>query len=79
MQYRVLRDTVCQHYLHEVTHYYREGLVERKLCKGEIVELVKKWSNFYGSYCRVKKHGDDYEYDIDPNDLQAQTSEHNGS
>lgn len=70
MKYIVLEDCFCEHYIHEITNYPRPGLVELKLFKGEEVILVNEWSNFYGSYIRVKKEGNDQVYDIPPHKLQ---------
>jgi len=64
----ILEDCFCEHYVHEITHYPRPGLVEKKLFKGDIVNFVEEWSNFYGYYCRVEKDG--LEYDIPPHKLQ---------
>lgn len=70
-KYIVNQDCFCEHYLHEITKYYREGLVEKKLNKGDIVFLLDKWSNFYGTYLRVTKDlSNEYEYyDIPPHKL----------
>lgn len=68
MKYKVTKDCFCEHYLHEITNYPRKGLVEKKLKEGDIVILVKKWSNLYGYYYRVEK--DDIEYDINPLNLE---------
>lgn len=67
-KYKVKEDCFCEGYLHEVTNYPRPGLVERKLQKDDEVELEKEWSNFYGSYLRVKK--DNISYDIPARKLE---------
>jgi len=67
-KYKVKEDCFCEHYLHEITNYPREGLVEKKLLKNDIVEIEKEWSNFYGNYLRVTK--DDTYYDIPHNKLE---------
>lgn len=48
------KDTICMSYIHEVTNHYREGLVKLELKKGDEVELIEEWNNFYGKYYRVK-------------------------
>lgn len=68
MKYEVKEDCYCEHYLHESTNYPRKGLVEKKLKKGDIVDLKEKWSNLYGTYMRVLK--DNVEYDIFPKHLK---------
>lgn len=60
-KYIVKQDCLCQHYIHEITKYPREGLVEKKLLKGDVVELLEEWSNFYGTYLRVEKDGEYYD------------------
>jgi hypothetical protein len=67
-KYRVKVDCFCEGYLHEKFNYPREGLVEKKLFKDDIVEFEKEWSNFYGSYLRVIKDGNSY--DIFHNNLE---------
>lgn len=67
---KVIEDCICEHYLHEATKYPRPGLVKRELSKGDIVEFVENWGSFYGFYMRVKKEGEDYEYDIEPHKLE---------
>jgi hypothetical protein len=53
----VKKDCFCEGYLHELLRYYRQGLVEKKFVTGEQFEVDKEWSNFYGSYYRVKVDG----------------------
>lgn len=62
IHYKVKHDCFCEGYLHEMLRYYREGLKEKKLIAGDIVEHIEDWSNMYGSYIRVKK--DDVIYDM---------------
>lgn len=69
-KFEVLEDCLCEGYLHERLNYPREGLVERKLKKGDIVEYVEEWSNFYGYYIRVRVPNEDYGYDISPSKLR---------
>lgn len=61
-KYKVKSNCFCEGYLHELLNYPRSGLIEKKLFKGDIVELKEEWSNFYGSYLRVIKN--DIYYDI---------------
>lgn len=67
-KYRITTDCFCEGYLHEKSNYPREGLIEKKLYKGDIVLFVKEWGNFYGSYIRVEKDG--VEYDLFENCLK---------
>lgn len=67
-KYIVFEDCFCEHYIHEKTKYPREGLVELKLFKDDIVEHIMKWSNMYGTYIRVTK--DNNNYDIPPHKLK---------
>lgn len=60
--YKVKEDCYCEKYLHEKYNYPREGLVEMKLYKDDIVEFKEEWRNFYGSYIRVIK--DSIYYDM---------------
>ncbi len=60
-KFKVTQDSFCEGYLHEKYNYPREGLVEKKLLKGDEVELKEEWSNFYGSYLRVIKGGKTYD------------------
>ena len=53
----VKKNCFCEGYLHELLRYYRSGLVEKKFVTGEQFEVDKEWSNFYGSYYRVKVDG----------------------
>lgn len=57
----VTENCFCEGYLHELLRYYRPGLVEKKLFKGDEVELEKEWGNFYGTYLRVIKDGKSYD------------------
>lgn len=60
-RFKVKKDSFCEGYLHEIYNYPRKGLVEKKLLKGDEVELKEEWSNFYGSYLRVIKDGKTYD------------------
>jgi len=64
-KYIVTTDCFCEHYLHEKTKYPREGLVELKLYKDDVVLLIRNWQNFYGLYRRVEKDGQIYDIKID--------------
>jgi len=57
----VLNDCTCQGDEYEMFFHWREGLRIKSLKKGEIVEFVKTWSNFYGNYDRIKKNNEDYD------------------
>jgi hypothetical protein len=59
----VKKDCFCEGYLHELLRYYRPGLVEKKFKTGEQFEIDKEWSNFYGSYYRVKVDGKPHDID----------------
>ena len=59
----VKKDCLCEHYLHELLNYYRLGLVEKKFKQGEQFEVIEDWSNFYGSYYRVKVDGKPHDID----------------
>jgi hypothetical protein len=61
----VTKDCLCEHYLHELLNYYRSGLVEKKFRQGEQFEVVKDWSNFYGSYYRVIVDGKSHDISKD--------------
>ena len=50
----ITNDCFCEHYLHESINYPRPGLIEQKFKKGEVLEVIEEWSNFYGSYYRCK-------------------------
>lgn len=60
-KFRVKEDCFCEGYLYEKFNYYREGLVEKRLHKDDVVELKEEWSNFYGKYLRVIKDGENYD------------------
>ena len=64
----VKEDCFCQGYLHEKFNYPREGLIEKKLIKGDEVVFKEEWQNLYGKYIRVIKDGKSY--DILPEKLQ---------
>ena len=60
-KFTVKKDCFCERYLYEKINYPREGLVEKKLLKGEEVILKEEWSNLYGSYLRVTRDGKNYD------------------
>lgn len=70
IRYKVVKNCFCEHYLHEALNYPREGLTSKKLSVGDEVTLLEKWSNFYGTYLRVTKDGDNNYYDILPENLE---------
>ncbi len=65
----IIKDCFCEHYLHELTNYPRKGLKEKKLSKGDKVDFIKEWVNFYGRYYTVKKDG--IQYDMLPENLKS--------
>lgn len=64
MTIEVKKDCLCEHYLHEVLNYYRPGLIEKRFKIGEQFEVVKEWSNFYGTYYRVEVDGKTHDIDM---------------
>lgn len=75
IKYIVLNDCYCQGYLYELMNYPREGLKEKKLKKGDIVEFVNEWQNFYGTYFRCKKDG--ITYDLLKEDVELYSENRN--
>lgn len=67
MKVKVTKECMCEHYLHEVTNYYREGLesMKKTFHVDEEYEVIKKWNNFYGSYYTVQ--GDSRTHDLSIN------------
>lgn len=65
MVIEVKKDCLCEHYLHELLNYYREGLVEKRFKTGEQFEVVEDWWNFYGSYYRVRVDGKSHDISKD--------------
>lgn len=57
MRIEITIDCFCEHYLHEVLHYPRPGLVETKFKKGDILEVEEEWSNMYGRYYKCDVGG----------------------
>lgn len=68
IKYEVARDCFCEGYLHELRNYPRLGMKEMKFKKGEIVTLIKEWSNLYGTYLRVENESGEM-LDIKPENL----------
>lgn len=68
----VAKDCFCEHYIHEITNYPREGLKEKKLLVDEKVVFINHWKNFYGSYirCKYKDTSDSEYFDISPENLK---------
>ena len=64
MKVKITKECMCEHYLHELTNYPREGLdkMEKTFHVGEEYEVIEKWNNFYGSYYRVE--GDNKTHDL---------------
>ena len=52
MRIEITKDCFCEHYLHEITFYPRNGLIERKFSKGDQLDVEKTWNNCYGEYYR---------------------------
>lgn len=63
----VIRDCFDESYLHELTYYWRNGLIEKKLNDGDIVEVLGCWRNFYG--CYIKCTFNNKIFDINPLNL----------
>lgn len=53
MKIKIIRDCLCEHYLHEINNYPREGLIKKEFSKGELFEVKTEFNNFYGSYYRI--------------------------
>ncbi|MFZ1704419.1 MAG: hypothetical protein WAT79_08725 [Saprospiraceae bacterium] len=51
----------CEYYLNELTSHWRPGLKEKKLNKGNLVEVVGFTENLYGDFIKVKFEGETYE------------------
>lgn len=64
LKLKVVKDCFDESYLHELTHYWREGLKEKKLKEGSIVEVLGYWSNCYGSYIKCTFNNETF--DINP-------------
>ena len=58
---KVKKDCFCEQYLYEKHKHPRPSLKEKKLKKGDEVEFVEDWWNFYGKYSRVSKGGVHYD------------------
>jgi hypothetical protein len=64
MVIEVKKDCLCEHYLHELLNYYREGLIKKSFNVGEQFEVVEEWRNLYGKYYRVKVDGKTHDIDV---------------
>ena len=64
---RVVRDCFDEAYLHELTHYWRDGLKEKRLKENDVVEVLGCWKNFYGSYIKCTFNNETF--DINPKNL----------
>jgi hypothetical protein len=60
-------DCYCEKWLHETSKGNRR-FPERKLRAGDEVQLVRQWTNLYGTYYRVSKDG--IHYDVRPENIQ---------
>ena len=67
MKLTVVEDCFDERYLHERSRYYRDGLKEKKLTKGNVIEVLGCWMNFYG--CYIKCTSNNETYDVDPKNL----------
>lgn len=67
LKLKVVRDCFDESYLHELFHYWRNNLEQRKLKEGDIVEVLGCWMNFYGSYIKCSFNGETF--DINPKNL----------
>lgn len=72
LKLRVVDDCFDESYLHEITYYWRPGLKEKTLKKGDIVEVVECWSNFHGTYIRCTFNNKFF--DIKPYNLSINVS-----
>lgn len=57
MKIEIKKNCLCAHYMHEMLRYPREGLVSKEFKVGEQFDVIEDWSNFYGTYYRVKVDG----------------------
>lgn len=64
LKLKVVENCFDESYLHELTHYWREGLKEKKLKEGDVVEVLGCWMNFYGSYIKCTFNNETF--DINP-------------
>lgn len=60
MKYIVLKDCFCERYLNEILNYSGKGHLVKKLLKGDIVEFLYEYSNFYGTFSKVLKNEEIY-------------------
>ena len=44
----------CEHDLHEITNYPRQGLTLQQFKAGDELEVKNEWTNCYGSYYRCQ-------------------------
>lgn len=63
----VVNDCFDESYLHEKLYHSRTGLVEKKLIKGSVVEVLGCWANFYGQYIKCSFNNETF--DINPKNL----------
>ena len=64
---KIVKDCFDEHYLHELTNHWREGLIEKKLKVGDVVDVLGCWKNFYGSYIKCVLNNETY--DVNPKNL----------
>lgn len=67
MELKVVNDCIDEKYLYEMMNYPRTGLVKNTLKKGDLVEVVEVWRNFYGVQIRCKH--ENHTIDVKPINL----------
>lgn len=67
LKLKVVRDCFDESYLYELTNYWREGLKEKKLKEGDVVDVLGCWMNFSGSYIKCTFNNETF--DIKPRNL----------
>ena len=59
-------DTMCAHDLYEMKNYPRPWFhAKPELPKGTRLDVVKKWTNFYGTYYRCRHENGEYDIPMD--------------
>lgn len=57
MKIKLKRDTRCAHDEYEMTMYPRKGFTPKPILPaGTVLQVDKKWQNFYGVYYRCGKY-----------------------
>jgi len=66
MEIRLIEDTGCAHDEHEMKYYPRIWYHAKPvLSKGTRLEVIKEWTNFYGSYYRCKHEFGEYDIPVE--------------